>query len=912
MTVGELVAYLSLDTRKFDRGIKDSEREFTGFGSRVSSAAGTVGKVALGAAVGGIAAMSFGLLKGAAAGIQYNASIEQTTIAMGTMLGSTAKAKDLIAEVTTMAAKTPFEFPELADATKKLVAYGVSAKDAVPLLTRLGDVSAALNIPVGELADIYGKIKTAGRATMEDINQLAGRGIPIYASLAKVMGVSESAVRGLVEEGKVGFPEIEKAFKIMTDEGSMFGGMMEKQSASFSGQWGTIKDGITAAFATAIKPAFDWISGVGMPAVVAAMPQIQAVLVTVFAVLGDVATAAASFFGFFLDHQTTAVLALSAIAAGFLAIGTAITTIKVAGFASEFSGALSTIKGLCIGTRLQLALLEIQTRLHAVATRVAAAAQWLWNAALSANPIGLVIIAVAAFVAGLVILYKKNDDVRNAVNAAWSFIREHVGAAVSWVVQKLREFWDWLQKVWNENEALRAKIAVQWGLIRAAIGAVVSAVVGKLGEFIAWVKKVWRENDSVRAAVTGAWNLIKGGVSLAITAILKSISGLLTIFTKVIAGAKDVKSGLVTAFEALKGKMDTIWGGISGVVGGAKNKIVGFVDDIIEAVNWVIRHVPGVKDHQDPLPTYSSGKGGQSASASSSGGGRSASTTPPSIMDNGGTGADEESKGGLSGVADRLSGWVGDMMRTLGIPWPDQVGGFLQGGSAWILDVVKDAVAGLIRQWGDNGGRAIIDRMKSVIGTPYLWGGTGEGGFDCTGLGYWAYALEGHPMPARAGWWQYGAPVSRNDIRPADVLFYYGPNKAYPKYKHVKYYAGDGETIESGRGGVHMEPVDWGGAKEIRRYLAAGGITNGLAVVGELGPSHPEAVIPLTNPSRGAAVLRAAGLLAQGSVTMSDNRRINLYVQAQQGGRVDVKRLWADINAIEGKAVTAARLGRVR
>jgi len=227
--------------------------------------AGGIGRVAMGAAVGGIAAIGVGLAAGAVAGMKFNSSIEQTTIAMGTMLGSTAKAKTLIGEVTKMASATPFEFPELADATKKLVAYGVAAEDAVPLMTRLGDVSSALALPIGEVADLYGKMKVSGRITMEDINQMAGRGIPIYGALAEVLGKGKDEIRGLVEEGKIGFPDVEKAFVSLTDKGSMFGGMMDKQSRSFAGLWSTIKDSVIQVFAMVVKPGFDWLVKEGLP-----------------------------------------------------------------------------------------------------------------------------------------------------------------------------------------------------------------------------------------------------------------------------------------------------------------------------------------------------------------------------------------------------------------------------------------------------------------------------------------------------------------------------------------------------------------------------------------------------------------------------------------------------------------------
>lgn len=265
MTVGELTAYLKLDDSHFNRGLDQAESKMGRMGSTMGRIGGKVGGFALRGAAVGIAGLGAGLVAGAVAGIKYNSSIEQTTIAMGTMLGSTEQATALIAEVTKMAAATPFEFPELADATKRLVAYGVSAEDAVPLMTRLGDISSALQVPIGELSDLYGKMKVSGRITMEDVNQMAGRGIPIYAALAKVLGKGQEEIRGLVETGKVGFPDIERAFVSMTDKGSMFGGMMKKQSTSFAGLWSTLKDNVTAVFARAVKPLFNWLTETAMP-----------------------------------------------------------------------------------------------------------------------------------------------------------------------------------------------------------------------------------------------------------------------------------------------------------------------------------------------------------------------------------------------------------------------------------------------------------------------------------------------------------------------------------------------------------------------------------------------------------------------------------------------------------------------
>ena len=75
-----------------------------------------------------------------------------------------------------------------------------------------------------------------------DIRQFAGRGIPIYEELAKVLGVSKDQVGELVTEGKVGFKEVEQAFKNMTSEGGKFNDLMENSAGTWPQRLSNIQD----------------------------------------------------------------------------------------------------------------------------------------------------------------------------------------------------------------------------------------------------------------------------------------------------------------------------------------------------------------------------------------------------------------------------------------------------------------------------------------------------------------------------------------------------------------------------------------------------------------------------------------------------------------------------------------------
>lgn len=167
---------------------------------------------------------------------------QQLEVAFETMLGSKSKADALMGQLIDTAAKTPFEMSEVAEASKMLLAYGMEGNKVNETLIRLGDIAAGLSMPLKDLAFLYGTTMVQGRLYTQDLNQFLGRGIPLADELAKQFGKNKSEVKKLVEEGKIGFPEVQKAIEALTGEGSKFGGLMDKQSKTIKGQLSNIED----------------------------------------------------------------------------------------------------------------------------------------------------------------------------------------------------------------------------------------------------------------------------------------------------------------------------------------------------------------------------------------------------------------------------------------------------------------------------------------------------------------------------------------------------------------------------------------------------------------------------------------------------------------------------------------------
>lgn len=174
--------------------------------------------------------------------VEIRGQMQQLEASFNTMLQSKAAAEQLMQQMVETAATTPFDLQSVASGAKSLLAYGVAADEVNDTLVRLGDIAAGLSIPLGDLVYLYGTTMAQGRLYTQDLNQFTSRGIPMIQELAKQFGVAESAVKGLVESGKVGFPEVRKVIESLTDEGGKFGGLMEAQSKTIAGQISNLGD----------------------------------------------------------------------------------------------------------------------------------------------------------------------------------------------------------------------------------------------------------------------------------------------------------------------------------------------------------------------------------------------------------------------------------------------------------------------------------------------------------------------------------------------------------------------------------------------------------------------------------------------------------------------------------------------
>lgn len=219
------------------KSASESVKGLDGQMNKLNSSAGKLKNLFLGTMIGG-AVLSFGKSV-----IDSLKNYETFSASLRTLMyGDRLTAKALESQLVSLATRTPFSLVDVQEGTKQLLAYGFEAGKVVKNMEMLGDISSGVGAPLTDIVYLYGTLKTQGRAYTKDIMQFTSRGIPIIGQLAKQFGVTEGKVKDLVEAGKVGFPQIEKAFKSMTSEGGQFFGMMAEQTKTVGGQISMLGD----------------------------------------------------------------------------------------------------------------------------------------------------------------------------------------------------------------------------------------------------------------------------------------------------------------------------------------------------------------------------------------------------------------------------------------------------------------------------------------------------------------------------------------------------------------------------------------------------------------------------------------------------------------------------------------------
>ena len=256
---GSLKFDTSINENGFNKGLKN-------LGSIVSKGM----SVLAGAVAGVTAAMGAGI----AAGVKYNASIEQYQTSFEVMTGSADKAAEVIERLKKVGAETPFELPELADTTQLLMNYGFTADDAMDKMMMLGDISQGSADKMSRIATAYGQMSSAGKVSLEDVKQMIEAGFNPLQEISESTGESMASLYKRISKGTLSVDEITASMERATSEGGKYFKSMEKQSQTVNGLISTLKDNAQQLLGEVVKPISESMAKELLPSAINALEQL--------------------------------------------------------------------------------------------------------------------------------------------------------------------------------------------------------------------------------------------------------------------------------------------------------------------------------------------------------------------------------------------------------------------------------------------------------------------------------------------------------------------------------------------------------------------------------------------------------------------------------------------------------------
>lgn len=340
------------------------------------------------------------------------AQAEQTSVAFTTLVGSEEKAAGILKEINYFAAKTPYGNLDLTDNAKTMLNFGVQADKVNGYLRQLGDIAAGDKNKLGSLSLVFGQVASAGKMSGQDLLQFINAGFNPLKELEKMTGKTYAELQDMMSKGQIGFDAVAAAINHATSEGGAFAGMSDKLSQTVSGKFSTLVGNVQQAAVdmfNEIKPIVNDI----MDLFLAIVPPIASAIRGIFSVIAGV-------IGFIVNWKTELGLLAGVVAVGTIAFNAHAIAI----------GAVAAIQGVVT-----------------IATNAWTSAQWLLNAALNANPIGIVITVIAALVAAVVYCWNKFAGFRAFILTMWNTMKGFGNIIKEYVIDRLKTLLSGIGKI---------------------------------------------------------------------------------------------------------------------------------------------------------------------------------------------------------------------------------------------------------------------------------------------------------------------------------------------------------------------------------------------------------------------------------------------------------------------------------
>ena len=272
-----LSAKITGDSSDYEKAVKDADRSTEDFQKTTTSLSSRLAgglKKGLSVAATAIGAVSAALGAGVAAGVKYNATIEQYQTSFEVMTGSAEKAVEVVDRLKKLGAETPFELPDLAETTQLLMNYGFTADEAIERMQMLGDISQGSADKMQRVATAYGQMSSAGKVQLEDVKQMIEAGFNPLQEISESTGESMQSLYERISDGTLAVDEITASMQRATSEGGKYFQSMEKQSQTINGLISTLKDNAQQLLGEVIQPLSEGFRTEVLPAAINAIDEL--------------------------------------------------------------------------------------------------------------------------------------------------------------------------------------------------------------------------------------------------------------------------------------------------------------------------------------------------------------------------------------------------------------------------------------------------------------------------------------------------------------------------------------------------------------------------------------------------------------------------------------------------------------
>jgi len=232
--LGDLVVRIGADTRDLNKSLGRVQRNMRSMTSNFERLGQSMTR-----------SLTLPIAAFGAAAVKSAADMEQLETSFVSLTGGAEQAAMMMKQLNDFTAETPFQIEAVANAARQLIASGTGVGEVNQQLKFLGDIAATSGNSIEEIASIFAKVNAKGKVELENLNQLAERGIPIFTALADATGLPADKLGA----GAVSVEQFNQVLKAFAEQGGFAQGAMERLSKTATGRFSTAMDNLKIALA---------------------------------------------------------------------------------------------------------------------------------------------------------------------------------------------------------------------------------------------------------------------------------------------------------------------------------------------------------------------------------------------------------------------------------------------------------------------------------------------------------------------------------------------------------------------------------------------------------------------------------------------------------------------------------------